>query len=87
MRAKNRRRSRGGSPLHDRSEHVGVELVSAPDLDSATLDVASPELRTMQVLVFDRQIIEGQPPVYQAMTEGGLSTSRTFLLRCQKKQT
>jgi len=66
-----------------------VERSSTCDLSGLcqAADVASPELRTMQVLVFDRQIIEGQPPVYQAMTEGGLSTSRTFLLRCQKKQT
>jgi hypothetical protein len=39
--------------------------------------------RTMQVLVFDREIIEGQLPLYQAMPPGGLSTSRTFTLVCQ----
>ena len=39
--------------------------------------------RTMQVIVFDREIIEGQLPAYQAMPPGGLSTSRTFKLVCQ----
>jgi len=43
--------------------------------------------RTMQVIVFDREIIPGQLPLYQAMPEGGLSTSRTFTLVCQPKQT
>ncbi|HEY5952208.1 MAG TPA: hypothetical protein VIV40_42210 [Kofleriaceae bacterium] len=43
--------------------------------------------RTMQVIVFDREIISGQAPLYQAMPPGGLSTSRTFTLLCQQKQT
>jgi hypothetical protein len=43
--------------------------------------------RTMQVIVFDRENIEGQLPLYQAMPMGGLSTSRTFTLVCQQKQT
>ena len=43
--------------------------------------------RTMQVIVFDREIIEGQLPLYQAMPTGGLQTSRTFTLVCQQKQT
>ena len=41
--------------------------------------------RTMQIVVFDREIIEGQLPLYQAMPPGGLSTSRTFTLVCQPK--
>lgn len=48
-------------------------------------DVASGQILTMQVIVFDRQIIEGQDPYFQAMPPGGLSTSRTFNLRCQAK--
>jgi hypothetical protein len=43
--------------------------------------------RTMQVIVFDRENIEGQLPLYQAMPIGGLSTSRTYTLVCQQKQT
>lgn len=38
--------------------------------------------RTMQVLVFDRQVLNVGSPVYQSMPPGGLSTSRTFTLRC-----
>ncbi len=41
------------------------------------------EERTMQILVFDRQVLDVGSPVYQAMPPGGLSTSRTFVLRCQ----
>ena len=43
--------------------------------------------RTMQVIVFDREIISGVLPLYQAMPPGGLSTSRTFTLVCQPEQT
>jgi hypothetical protein len=38
--------------------------------------------RLMQVIVFDRAIIEGQVPLFQAMVPGGLSSSRTFKLIC-----
>jgi hypothetical protein len=48
-------------------------------------DASSNETLTMQVLVFDRQVIEGQVPIYQAMPAGGLSTSRTFFLKCLPK--
>jgi hypothetical protein len=48
-------------------------------------DVASGQVLTMQVIVFDRQIIEGQVPFFQAMPPGGLQTTRTFNLRCQAK--
>jgi hypothetical protein len=49
-------------------------------------DVGNREPLTMQVLVFDRQIIEGQAPIFQAMPPGGLSTSRTFFLKCLARQ-
>ena len=39
--------------------------------------------RTMQVIVFDRQVLSVGMPVFQAMPPGGLSTSRTFTLICQ----
>jgi hypothetical protein len=44
--------------------------------------------RLMQVLVFDRNPddIEGVLPLYQAMPAGGLSTGRTFFLRCVEPQ-
>ena len=42
--------------------------------------------RMMQVIVFDRQVLDtGQQPVYQAMAPGGISTSRVFRLRCQDR--
>lgn len=42
--------------------------------------------RLMQVYVFDRQIIEGETPLFQAMSSGGLSASRTYFLRCVEPQ-
>jgi hypothetical protein len=40
--------------------------------------------RNMTVVVFDRQPLEGgQDPPFQAMPEGGLSTSRFYFLKCQ----
>jgi len=50
-------------------------------------DVLSKETLTMQVIVFDHDIIPGVTPLYQAMAEGGLSTSRTFFVKCQPKET
>ena len=44
------------------------------------------QTRVMQVVVFDRELLEtGQSPLYQAMLPPGISTSRTFFLRCQEK--
>ncbi len=41
--------------------------------------------RLMQVLVFDRQVLDTGAPTFQAMPPGGLTTSRTFFLRCQER--
>jgi hypothetical protein len=38
--------------------------------------------RLMQVVVFDRQIIEGVSPLYQAMVADGLKASRTLFVTC-----
>lgn len=44
--------------------------------------------RLMQLLVFDREVLTtGQQPLYQAMPEGGLSTSRTYYLICEAPST
>lgn len=52
---------------------------------SADIGAATPRL--MQVLVFDREVLEnGEEPLYQAMSLGGLSTSRTYFLRCVEPQ-
>lgn len=50
------------------------------------LDIGNQTPLNMQVLVFDRQIIEGADPRFQAMPPGGLSTSRTFFLKCLARQ-
>jgi hypothetical protein len=45
--------------------------------------------RLMQVLVFDRQVLDtGELPLYQAMpaTSGGLTTSRAYFLSCVEPQ-
>jgi hypothetical protein len=43
--------------------------------------------RLMQLLVFDRQVLDTGEPLYQAMPPGGLSTSRTYFLICQDPST
>ncbi len=42
------------------------------------------QTRLLQVLVFDREPIDNGRPLFQAMPPDGLSTSRTFFLRCQE---
>jgi hypothetical protein len=50
-------------------------------------DVASKETLTMQVIVFDRQVLPDQQPYFQAMPAGGISTTRTYFLKCLPKST
>ena len=64
-----------------------VARSSTCDLIGLCTDADINKPRTMQVLVFDRQPLEFGPPAFQAMPEGGLSTSRTFTLVCQPAQT
>jgi hypothetical protein len=59
---------------------------------SCTLDLAGlcqnadiGQQRLMQVLVFDRQVLDTGSPAFQAMPPGGLTTGRTFFLRCQER--
>ena len=45
--------------------------------------------RNMTIVVFDRELLppgDGDPP-FQAMTQGGLSASRFYFLKCQPPQT
>ena len=50
-------------------------------------DIGAATPRLMQVLVFDKEVLEnGEEPLYQAMALGGLSTSRTYFLRCVEPQ-
>ncbi len=61
---------------------------------SCTLDLAGlcqagdvGSQRLMQLLVFDRQVLDTGEPLYQAMPPGGLTTSRTYALFCQDPST
>jgi hypothetical protein len=49
--------------------------------DEAIAQSATKDL-LMSVVVFDRQPLESGEPMFQAMPEGGLSTSRSFKLQC-----
>ena len=49
-----------------------------------TADIGRKPDPVMQVVVFDRQVVEGQIPLHQALPPGGLSTSRTYTLICQR---
>lgn len=40
--------------------------------------------RFMSVVVFDREPLEAGKPAFQALPDGGLSTSRFFVLKCQE---
>ncbi len=42
--------------------------------------------RLMSVVVFDRQVLEGEAPLYQAMLSGGLKATRTYFLTCVEAQ-
>lgn len=46
-------------------------------------DINAPESSlVLSIVVFDREPLESGEPLYQAMPEGGLSTSRFFFLKC-----
>jgi hypothetical protein len=46
-------------------------------------DSANPDNKlNMHITVFDREPLESGDPPFQAMTEGGLSTSRFYFLQC-----
>jgi hypothetical protein len=68
----------------------GRSVTRSSTCDAGTLcqisDVGNQTPLTMQVLVFDRAIIDGQDPKFQALPPGGLSTSRTFFLKCLARQ-
>lgn len=63
-----------------------VERTCTLPLTGLCQNVDIGETRTMQIVVFDRQVLEtGVQPLYQAMPPGGLSTSRVYFLRCQER--
>jgi hypothetical protein len=57
---------------------------STCDLAGLCQDADVEQEPPMQLLVFDRQVLDVGTPVFQAMPPGGLSTSRTFTLICQR---
>ncbi len=78
------------TPPRANSQTAGTTVDRTCTLDLAglcqTADIN--QTRLMQVLVFDRMVLDtGEPPLYQAMAKnsGGISTSRTYFLRCQER--
>jgi hypothetical protein len=49
-------------------------------------DIGASEPRLMSVVVFDRDIVPGESPLYQAMSLGGLKATRTYFLTCVEQQ-
>jgi hypothetical protein len=49
-------------------------------------DVSANATRVMSIVVFDREVLDFGLPLYQHMPEGGLSTSRTYFLKCVEAQ-
>ena len=49
-------------------------------------DIGASEPRLMSVVVFDRPVIPGESPLYQAMSLGGLKATRTYFLTCVEQQ-
>jgi len=45
------------------------------------------QTRNMTAVVFDRPLLESGKPEFQAMAEGGMSTSRFFFVNCTGPQT
>lgn len=76
------------TPPRASCQSAGSTVQRSCTLDLAGLcqeaDVATERL--MQLLVFDRVVLDIGEPLYQAMPPGGLSTSRTFFLICQDPQ-
>jgi hypothetical protein len=72
------------------TQAAGHTVIRSSTCDLAGLcqdaDIGKTTPLKMQVLVFDRQVLDVGSPVYQAMPPGGLSTSRTFDLFCQAAQ-
>jgi hypothetical protein len=49
-------------------------------------DIGASEPRLMSVIVFDRTVVPGEVPLYQAMSIGGLKATRTYFLTCVEQQ-
>jgi hypothetical protein len=78
------------APTDPKPARASCDVVDSTVQRSCTLDLAGlcqtsdvGVERVMQLLVFDRQVLDNGEPLYQAMPPGGLSTSRTYFLICQ----
>jgi hypothetical protein len=78
-------RSTDPSPARSNCQTAGSTVQRSCTLDLAGLCQAADVgvERLMQLLVFDRTVLDTGEPLYQAMPPGGLSTSRTYFLICQ----
>jgi hypothetical protein len=66
-----------------RTATCALQGVCLPSEVNTTTDMP----HVMQVMVFDRQPLEGgESPLYQAMPPGGLSTDRTYSVFCRGQQ-
>jgi hypothetical protein len=66
------------APVSTVRRSVTCDVQAVCNQDNPDPDVTFP----MSVVVFDRQPLESGDPMFQAMPEGGLSTSRFFFLTC-----
>lgn len=77
------------TPARSNCQTAGATVQRSCTLDLAGLcqaaDVGRDDL-VLQLLVFDRQVLDTGVPLYQAMPPGGLTTSRTYPLVCQDPQ-
>jgi hypothetical protein len=77
------------TPARSNCQTAGSTVQRSCTLDLAGLCQAADVgvQRLMQILVFDRQVLDTGEPLYQAMPPGGLTTSRTYFLICQDPST
>jgi hypothetical protein len=77
------------TPARSNCQTAGSTVQRSCTLDLAGLCQAADVgvQRLMQLLVFDRQVLDTGEPLYQAMPPGGLTTSRTYFLICQDPST
>ena len=64
---------------------TAVQKTCTLDLTGLCQNADIGQQRLMQVLVFDREVLDTGEPLYQRMAPGGISTSRTYFLRCQER--
>ena len=61
-----------------------VERTCTAEMNGVCQTADIGQTRVMQVIVFDRELLDFGEPLYQHMEPGGISASRTYFLRCQE---